>query len=107
MSELSQPAPIQIEYDPRKRRISLNRIFQIPQMFRSAFSSFYGATIGLVNLERPAIGLTAIASWFRFARWRRLHPVARPADKKLRGDRRWLYQSIIAKERLDAAPMDF
>ena len=103
---MSSPTPVQVEYDPSRRRISLNRIFQIPQMFRPAVSSFVGATIGHLNLERPAIGLTAVASWFRFARWRRLHPVERPSDGR-RSDRGWLYQSIIQKERLDAKPIDF
>jgi len=103
---MSHSAPVEIEYDPTRRRISLDRIFQIPQMFRPAVSSFAGATIGCLNLERPAAGLTAIASWFRFARWRRMHPVERPADGKRRS-RDWLYQSIIQKERLDAGPIDF
>jgi len=75
-------------------------------MFRPAVSSLAGATIGHLNLERPAIGLTAVASWFRFARWRRMHPVEQPADGRRR-DRGWLYQSIIQKERLDAEPIDF
>jgi O-methyltransferase len=107
MSDMSRPTPVQVEYDPKRRRISLNRVFQIPQMFRPAASSFFGNTIGRVNLERPAIGLTAIAAWFRFARWRRVHPVARSADRKQWGDRRWLYESVIEKERLDSDPMDF
>jgi hypothetical protein len=75
-------------------------------MFRPAVSSLAGATIGRLNLERPAIGLTAIASWFRFARWRRMHLVERPADRKRR-DRVWLYQSVIHKERLDFEPIDY
>src|SRR5580700_3568302 len=103
---MSNTMAAHVEYDPARRRISFNRIFQIPQMFRPAVSSFAGATIGHLNLDRPAIGLTAVASWFRFARWRRMHPVERPADGK-RGDRDWLYQSIIQKERLDAEPIDF
>ena len=105
MSDASPTAPVQVEYDPNKRRISLNRIFQIPQKFRPAFSWFYGATLGRMNLERPAIGLTAIAGWLQFARWRRMYPVARPADGK-RPDRLWLYQTVIEREKLDAAPMD-
>jgi hypothetical protein len=107
MSDIFRPASAQIEYNPNRRRISLNRVFQIPQMFRPAVSSLAGNTIGHLNLERPAIGLTAIASWFRFARWRALHPVVRPADRRLRGDRRWLYQQVIEKEQLDSAPLDF
>jgi O-methyltransferase len=107
MSDVSQPTQIEVPYNPNRRRISLNRIFQIPQMFRPAVSSLAGSTIGHLNLERPAIGLTAVASWFRFAQWRRLHPVARPADRKLRGDRRWLYESVIEREKLNSAPLDF
>jgi O-methyltransferase len=106
MAELTHHAPIQVEYNPKKRRISLNRIFQIPQMFRPAASVFFANTLGLVNLERPALGLTAIAGWFRFSRWRRLHPVARPAAGQRR-DRSWLYKDVIAKENLDSAPIDF
>lgn len=103
---MSTPITAQVEYDPRRRRISLNRIFQIPQRFRPAVSSFAGATIGHLNLERPAIGLTAVASWIRFAHWRRIHPVEWPADGK-QNDRGWLYQSVIQKERLNSEPIDF
>ena len=106
MSKMAGSASVQVEYDPARRRISLNRIFQIPQMFRPAVSSFAGTTIGRLNLERPAIGLTAIASWFRFARWRRMHPVERPADGTRR-NRVWMYQNIIQKERLNDEPIDF
>src|SRR5271168_894492 len=106
MSNVSGSGSVQVEYDPARRRISLNRIFQIPQMFRPAVSSFANATIGHLNLERPAIGLTAIAAWFRFARWRRMHPIERPADGKRR-DRGWMYRSIVEKERLNSEPMDF
>jgi O-methyltransferase len=107
MSNVSHPAPVQVEYDPLKPTISLDRIFQMPNMFRPAWSFLMGNTIGHVNLERPAIGLTAVASWFRFARWRRAHPVARPADRKRREDRTWLYETVIEKEGLDRAPIDF
>jgi O-methyltransferase len=106
ISARSPSMPVQVEYNPNRRRLSLNRVFQIPQMFRPAVSSFAGATIGRLNLERPAIGLTAMASWFRFAHWRRLHPVERPADGKRR-DRGWLYQSVIEKEDLRSEPIDF
>jgi hypothetical protein len=68
MTELSQPVPVQVEYNPKKRRISLNRIFQIPQKFRPAASVFFANTLGLVNLDRPALGLVAIAGWFHFSR---------------------------------------
>ncbi len=75
-------------------------------MFRPAVSSFAGTTIGRLNLERPAIGLMAIASWFRFAHWRWMHPVERPAGGK-RTDRVWMYQSVTKKERLDSEPIDY
>jgi len=52
MTELSQAVPGQVEYDTKKRRISLNRMFQIPQMFRPAASVFFANTLGLVNLDR-------------------------------------------------------
>ena len=77
MTERSQPVPVQVEYNPKKRRISFDRIFQIPQMFRPAASVFFANTLGLVNLDRPSTGLTAIADWFRFSRWRRMHPASR------------------------------
>lgn len=106
MSVISRELPAQAEYDPNRRRISLNRVFQIPQMFRPSVSSFAGTTIGRINLERPATGLTALASWFRFAHWRRIHPVERPADgtRKHRG---WLYETVAEKEHLNAEPIDF
>jgi hypothetical protein len=94
------------EYNPLRRRISLNRAFQIPQMFRPAVSRLAGSTIGRLNLERPAVGLTAIASWLRFARWRRQHPVDRVREDK-RAGRSWLYQSVIDKEGLNSEPIDF
>jgi len=107
MAQVSRPISRPVEYDPMRRRISLNRIFQIPQMFRPAVSRFFGNTIGLVNLERPATGLTAVAGWLRFAHWRRTHPAAQPGDRKIRNDRRWLYRTVIEKEGLDRAPIDF
>jgi O-methyltransferase len=107
MPDISRTTPLQVEYNPNRRRISLNRIFQIPQMFRPAVSALAGRTIGHLNLERPAIGLTALASWFRFARWRRMHPVAQPTDRKQRVDRIWLYETIVQKEGLDRIPIDY
>jgi O-methyltransferase len=107
MSQVPQPATVQVEYNPLKRRISLDRIFQIPNMFRPAFSAFVGNTIGRLNLERPATWLNAIAYWFQFANWRRAHPVARPADPSLREDRLWLYRTVIDAEGLDRAPLDY
>src|SRR5271154_4283482 len=106
MANIAHPTAVQAEYDPARRRISLNRIFQIPQMFRPAVSSFANATIGHLNLERPAIGLTAIAAWFRGAPWRGMSPTERRAAGK-RGDRDGMYRPIVEKERLNPEPMDF
>ena len=88
-------------------RISLNRIFQIPQIFRPAVSTILGNTIGQINLERPATGLRTMASWVAFANWRRKHPVAKAATRKDRNDRVWLYESVIGKEGLENEPIDF
>lgn len=88
-------------------KISLNRIFQIPQILRPMVSGFLGHTLGHVNLERAAVGLTSIASWIRFARWRRLHPVVCSKNRRDRNERVCLYKSIIRKEGLDRAPIDF
>jgi O-methyltransferase len=99
--------PAQTDAIQLQPKISLNRIFQIPQMFRPTVSRFLGNTLGHVNLERAAIGLTAVASWVRFARWRRMHPVARPNDPRERSERAFLYESVIRKEGLDRTPLDF
>ena len=62
MTQPSHPVPVQVEYNPQKRRISLDRIFQIPQMFRPAASVFFGNTLGLVNslLKNPFSSATLI-----------------------------------------------
>ena len=93
--------------EPMRARISPNRIFQIPHVFRPAVSSILGNTLGHVNLERPALGLTTVAAWIRFARWRRMHPVANPVNPKDRDDRVWLYENVIQKEGLENEPIDF
>src|SRR5438132_9679935 len=85
--------------------VSVNRLFQIPQLFRPTVSTVLANTLGHVNLERPASGLTAIAYWIHFSRWCRIHPVPRPADVKDQKNRAWLHASVIQKEGLDRVPI--
>lgn len=85
----------------------VNRMFQIPQMFRPTVSSILAKTIGHVNLERPADGLTSIAYWARFSRWCRLHPVAPSGNGQGRKDRGWLYESVVTKEALNSVPISY
>jgi O-methyltransferase len=87
--------------------VSARRVFQIPQLFRPAVSAVLANTLGHVNLESPARGLSAIASWVQFSRWCRMHPVARSADVKTGNDRAWLHGAVIQKEGLDLAPITY
>lgn len=61
-------------------------------------------TVGRVDLEFPSESLTAVAYWFRFARWCRQHPVRGAVNSNKKG-REWLYESIIDKEGLNSAPL--
>lgn len=81
----------------------LRRFFQpqIPQLFRPAVTSFLAKTIGRVNLEGPAAGLTAAAYWVRFSRWCSAHPVTEAITKTNGHDRGWLYRSVIKAEDLN------
>jgi O-methyltransferase len=87
----------------------IRRFFQlqIPQAFRPAVTSVLSRTVGLVDLERPAVGLTAIAYWARFSRWCRTHPMPGAANGKDGKDRSWLYQSVIDREALNQSPMHY
>jgi O-methyltransferase len=87
----------------------LRRFFQpqIPQLFRPAVTSVLAKTIGRVNLERPAVGLTVAASWVRFSRWCNAHPVQEAIKKTTGHDRSWLYRSVIEAERLDHDPIAY
>jgi O-methyltransferase len=86
--------------------VSARRVFQIPQLFRPTVSAVLANTVGHVNLETPARGLSSIASWVQFSRWCRMHPVPRPAaGGKIRKDRAWLHGSVIQQEGLDLAPI--
>src|SRR5271155_780548 len=107
MSQLSPSVSAPVEYDQLKRRISLDRMFQIPSMFRPKLSALFGNTIGRLNLERPANGVAAIANWMRFARWRQLHPLVQLDANDPRRDRGWLYQTVIEQEGLERIPFDF
>jgi O-methyltransferase len=87
--------------------VSVNRLFQIPQRFRPTVSAVLANTLGHMNLERPARGLTSIAYWVHFSRWCRMHPVPAPVDGKNRKDRASLYECVIRKEGLDLAPITY
>jgi O-methyltransferase len=78
----------------------------IPQRIRPMVSRVMANTIGRVNLEAPAIGLTSIEYWVRFSRWCKMHPVPQLTNKKAK-DRVWLYESVIEKEGLDRIPITY
>jgi O-methyltransferase len=80
----------------------IRRLFQlqIPQAFRPTITSVLAKTVGRVNLETPAVGLTAVAYWARFSRWCSTHPIPRANGKHGIG-RDWLYRSVIEREALD------
>jgi O-methyltransferase len=87
----------------------IRRFFQlqIPQAFRPTITSILSNTVGLVDLERPAVGLTAIAYWARFSRWCRTHPLPAATNGKDGKGRSWLYQSVIDQEALNQRPMHY
>jgi O-methyltransferase len=87
--------------------VSINRIFQIPQLFRPTVTNVLSNTVGQVNLERPANGLTAVAYWVRFARWCKLHPVQGPAKGQPNKDRGWLHDLVIRSEGLECIPITY
>ena len=88
---------------------AIRRFFQlqIPQAFRPTVTSVLSKTVGLVNLEAPAVGLTAIAYWARFSRWCRTHPTPGAVNGKNGKGRDWLYQSVIDQEALNRVPMHY
>jgi O-methyltransferase len=87
----------------------LRRFFQpqIPQLFRPTVTSIMAKTVGLVNLEAPAIGLTAVAYWARFSRWCKTHPTPKDSNGKVGKGRSWLYQSVIDQETLNKEPIHY
>src|SRR5271156_5265808 len=80
---------------------------QIPQALRPRVTSLLSKTIGRVNLEGPAVGLTAIAYWARFSRWCSAHPMPGAGNGKDGKDRNWLYRSVIEREALHQGPIDY
>jgi O-methyltransferase len=76
-------------------------------MFRPTVSTILAKTLGHVNLERPADGLTSIAYWARFSRWCKLHPVARSGNGAQRRDRNWLYEHVVTQEALESMPIRY
>lgn len=81
----------------------LSRFFQlqIPQVFRPAVSSTLAKTVGYLNLEAPAKGLSVLAQWVRFSRWCRQHPIPRDANGKTARNREGLYESVVQTTGLD------
>jgi O-methyltransferase len=84
----------------------IRRFFQlqIPQVFRPTVTSVLAKTVGRVNLEAPATGLTVIAYWARFSRWCSTHPTSMAKKGKSRD---WLYRSVIEEEALDRGPIQY
>jgi hypothetical protein len=60
-----------------------------------------------MNLEGPAVGLTAVAYWARFSRWCSTHPTPGTSNGKDRKGRDWLYRSVIEQEALDQQPISY
>ena len=87
--------------------VSVKRAFQIPQRFRPAVSTVLCNTLGHVNLQRPAGGLTSIAYWVQFSRWCRMHPLEPSVDGKSGKDRGWLHDAVVRKEGLELAPITY
>ncbi len=84
----------------------IRRFFQpqIPQVLRPTVTSIMANTVGRMNLEAPATGLTAVAYWARFSRWCKTHPI--PSDRYGKG-RDWLYRTVIEREALDGKPLNY
>ena len=60
--------------------------------FRPSVTSILAKTVGRVNLEAPAVGLTAMAYWARFSRWCSTHPTPKASNGKNGKGRSWLYR---------------
>jgi O-methyltransferase len=84
----------------------LRRFFQpqIPQVLRPTMTSIMANTVGRMNLEAPATGLTAVAYWTRFSRWCKTHPISSGNYGK---GRAWLYQTVIEREALEQKPINY
>lgn len=88
-------------------RLSVKRGFQIPQRFRPAVSRMLSNTLGHVDLQRPAGGLTSIAYWVQFSRWCWTHPVPPPINGQRVEDREGLHEMVIHMEGLDLTPITY
>lgn len=88
---------------------SIRRFFQpqIPNFLRPSVTSILAKTVGRVNLEAPAVGLTAVAYWVRFSRWCSTHPTPRASNGKNGKGRSWLYESVIEQESLRKKPITY
>jgi O-methyltransferase len=80
---------------------------QIPQLFRPKITSLMAKTVGRINLEAAATGLTAVAYWARLARWCSTHPTLDANRKDRTKGRDWLYRSIIERERLGESAITY
>jgi O-methyltransferase len=87
----------------------IRRFFQlqIPQVVRPTVTSVLAKTVGRLNLEAPAVGLTAVAYWARFSRWCSTHPAPGAGNGKDGKGRDWLYRSVIAQEALNQGPIRY
>ncbi len=87
----------------------IRRFFQlqIPQAFRPTVTSIFSKTVGRLNLEALAVGLTVVAYWARFSRWCRTHPTPGAVNGKNGKGRDWLYKSVIDQESLNRGPMHY
>jgi O-methyltransferase len=88
---------------------TLSRFFQlqVPQVFRPALSSALAMTIGQVNLDAPAKGLSLLAYWARFSRWCHMHPIPQDARGHIAANKQELYESVIQKEGLDRGKLSY
>jgi O-methyltransferase len=88
---------------------SIRRFFQpqIPNFLRPSVTSILANTVGRVNLEAPAAGLTAVACWARFSHWCSTHPTPKASNGKSGRGRNWLYESVIEQESLRKEPITY
>ncbi len=82
----------------------IRRFFQlqIPQRYRPTITSVLAKTVGHMNLELPAVGLTAVAYWARFSNWCTTHPIKEPAASK-----EALYEQIVLQMGLDGRSLTY
>jgi hypothetical protein len=76
-------------------------------MLRPAVTSALAKTVGRLDLEAPASGLTAVAYWARFSRWCSTHPAPGTEQKNHEKGRDWLYRSVIEQQALGQVPITY